>query len=40
VAQLEDNAAATEVTLTPEMLAACDAVWHTVRPPTTVFYGR
>jgi aryl-alcohol dehydrogenase (NADP+) len=40
VAQLEDNAAATEVTLTPDMLAACDAVWQTVRPPTTVFYGR
>jgi aryl-alcohol dehydrogenase (NADP+) len=40
VAQLEDNVAATAVELTPDMLAACDEVWRTVRPPTTVFYGR
>lgn len=38
--QLEDNVAAVAVKLTPEMLAACDAVWLSVRPPTTVFYGR
>jgi aryl-alcohol dehydrogenase (NADP+) len=40
VAQLEDNAAATDVQLPRDVLAACDAVWRTVRPPTTVFYGR
>jgi aryl-alcohol dehydrogenase (NADP+) len=40
VAQLEDNAAAVDVRLTRDALAACDAVWLGVRPPTTVFYGR
>jgi len=40
VAQLEDNAAAMGVKLSRDVLAACDAVWQTVRPPTTVFYGR
>jgi len=40
VAQLEDNVAATDVKLPRDVLAACDAVWLTVRPPTTVFYGR
>lgn len=40
VAQLEDNIAATDIKLSPDILAACDAVWLSVRPPTTVFYGR
>ena len=40
VAQLEENVAATDVKLSAEVLKACDAVWLTVRPPTTVFYGR
>jgi aryl-alcohol dehydrogenase-like predicted oxidoreductase len=40
VAQLEENIAATDVKLSPDALKACDAVWLTVRPPTTVFYGR
>jgi aryl-alcohol dehydrogenase (NADP+) len=39
-AQLEDNIAATEVKLSRDVLAACDQVWCTVRPPTTIFYGR
>ncbi|OGA67579.1 MAG: hypothetical protein A3G83_03850 [Betaproteobacteria bacterium RIFCSPLOWO2_12_FULL_68_20] len=38
-AQLEDNAAATEVKLSPDALAACDEVWRSYRVPT-VFYGR
>lgn len=40
IAQLEDNIAATGVKLSADVLAACDAVWASVRPPTTVFYGR
>lgn len=40
LAQLEDNVAATDVKLSRDLLAACDAVWLGVRPPTTVFYGR
>jgi len=40
IAQLEDNVAATDVKLSRDVLAACDAVWLSVRPPTTVFYGR
>jgi aryl-alcohol dehydrogenase (NADP+) len=40
IAQLEDNIAATDVKLTPDALKACDEVWYTVRPPTTVYYGR
>ena len=40
LAQLEDNVAATDVKLSRDVLAACDAVWLSVRPPTTVFYGR
>jgi aryl-alcohol dehydrogenase-like predicted oxidoreductase len=40
VPQLEENIAATEVKLSQDILAACDQVWHMVRPPTTVFYGR
>lgn len=40
VAQLEDNVAATDIKLAPDILAACDTVWLSVRPPTTVFYGR
>jgi aryl-alcohol dehydrogenase (NADP+) len=39
-AQLEENIAATEVKLPREVFAACDQVWYTVRPPTTVYYGR
>jgi 1-deoxyxylulose-5-phosphate synthase len=39
-AQLEENVAATDVKLSREVLAACDEVWLTLRPPTTVFYGR
>jgi aryl-alcohol dehydrogenase-like predicted oxidoreductase len=40
IAQLEDNVAAADVKLAPEALKACDAVWYSVRPPTTVYYGR
>jgi aryl-alcohol dehydrogenase (NADP+) len=40
VKQLEENIAATDVKLSAEILKACDAVWLTLRPPTTVFYGR
>ena len=40
IAQLEENVAATDVKLSPDALKACDAVWLTLRPPTTVFYGR
>ena len=39
VAQLEDNAAATDVKLSREVLDACDSVWRTLRAQT-VFYGR
>jgi aryl-alcohol dehydrogenase (NADP+) len=40
IAQLEDNVAATDVKLSADTLKACDEVWYTVRPPTTVYYGR
>jgi aryl-alcohol dehydrogenase (NADP+) len=40
LAQLEDNVAAAGFKLSRDALAACDAVWLSVRPPTTVFYGR
>jgi aryl-alcohol dehydrogenase-like predicted oxidoreductase len=40
IAQLEENATATEVQLPGEVLAACDEVWLGLRPPLTVFYGR
>ena len=40
IKQLEENVAATEVKLSADVLKACDAVWLTLRPPTTVFYGR
>jgi len=40
VAQLEENLAATDVKLSQDALAACNAVWLTLRPPLTVFYGR
>lgn len=39
IAQLEDNAAAIDVKLPPDALAACDEVWRSFRVPT-VFYGR
>ena len=39
LAQLDENAAATDVRLPREVLSACDDVWHTLRPPR-VFYGR
>jgi aryl-alcohol dehydrogenase-like predicted oxidoreductase len=39
IAQLEDNAAAVDLTLAPDALAACDEVWRSFRVPT-VFYGR
>jgi aryl-alcohol dehydrogenase-like predicted oxidoreductase len=39
IAQLEDNAAAVDVRLSPDVLAACDEVWRSFRVPT-VFYGR
>jgi aryl-alcohol dehydrogenase (NADP+) len=38
-AQLDENAAATGVKLGPDVLTACDEVWHTLRAPT-VYYGR
>ncbi len=37
--QLEENLGATEVTLSPEELAACDEVWLQLRPPR-FSYGR
>jgi aryl-alcohol dehydrogenase (NADP+) len=40
IAQLEENIAATDVKLSPDVIAACDAVWLTLRPPLSVFYGR
>jgi aryl-alcohol dehydrogenase (NADP+) len=40
VAQLEQNLGATSIGLAPDVLAACDEVWHMLRPPTRVFYGR
>jgi aryl-alcohol dehydrogenase (NADP+) len=39
IKQLEDNVAATDVKLAPEILKACDDVWRSFRVPT-VFYGR
>jgi aryl-alcohol dehydrogenase (NADP+) len=39
VAQLEDNAAAVDLKVPPDALAACDEVWRSFRVPT-VFYGR
>jgi 1-deoxyxylulose-5-phosphate synthase len=39
IKQLEDNAAATDVKLSPDSLKACDDVWRSFRVPT-VFYGR
>jgi aryl-alcohol dehydrogenase (NADP+) len=39
IAQLEDNAAAVDVKLSSDVLAACDEVWRSFRVPT-VFYGR
>jgi len=39
VEQLEQNMAATEITLSQEALNACDEVWHGLRPPR-LFYGR
>jgi aryl-alcohol dehydrogenase (NADP+) len=39
IAQLEDNAAAVDLKLPPDALAACDEVWRSFRVPT-VFYGR
>jgi aryl-alcohol dehydrogenase (NADP+) len=39
-AQLDQNLAATRVPLAPDVFAACDEVWHMLRPPTRVFYGR
>jgi aryl-alcohol dehydrogenase (NADP+) len=40
IAQLEQNLRATAVALPSDVLAACDRVWHMLRPPTRVFYGR
>jgi aryl-alcohol dehydrogenase (NADP+) len=40
IKQLEENIAATDVRLSADVLKACDAVWLTLRPPTTVYYGR
>jgi len=39
IAQLEENMAAVDVKLSQEELAACDEVWHQLRPPR-LFYGR
>lgn len=39
IKQLEDNVAATDVKLSPDILKACDDVWRSFRVPT-VFYGR
>ena len=39
IKQLEDNAAATDVKLSPDSLKACDDVWRSFRVPS-VFYGR
>jgi aryl-alcohol dehydrogenase-like predicted oxidoreductase len=39
MAQLKDNVAAVEITLTPEEIAACDEVWAMFRPPR-FFYAR
>jgi aryl-alcohol dehydrogenase-like predicted oxidoreductase len=39
VAQLEQNLAATEITLSADELKACDEVWSQLRPPR-LFYGR
>jgi aryl-alcohol dehydrogenase-like predicted oxidoreductase len=39
IAQLQENLAATKITLGKEELDACDQVWHQLRPPR-LFYGR
>ncbi|MHC4639053.1 MAG: aldo/keto reductase [Planctomycetota bacterium] len=39
IEQLQENMAATEITLSQEELDACDEVWHQLRPPK-LFYGR
>lgn len=38
IKQLEENIGATEIKLTDDELAACDEVWHQLRPPR-FFYG-
>ncbi len=37
--QLENNVKATAIAISPEERAACDEVWHQLRPPR-IFYGR
>jgi aryl-alcohol dehydrogenase-like predicted oxidoreductase len=39
IAQLEQNMAATEISLSEEELKICDDVWNQLRPPR-LFYGR
>jgi aryl-alcohol dehydrogenase-like predicted oxidoreductase len=39
IEQLQENMAATEISLSQEELHACDQVWHQLRPPR-LFYGR
>ncbi|UCH23524.1 MAG: aldo/keto reductase [Deltaproteobacteria bacterium] len=39
IEQLQENMAATEITLSQKELDACDEVWHQLRPPR-LFYGR